>query len=97
MLLMVLGVDDTAAICQDARMVIDFWTKNSHYRADDVALTVECVGPNPFPPQPITKFGRTWDMLVVGLPVIVRWADGVGPMGKAVMRTSVIQRIERGA
>ena len=77
-------------------MLIDFWTKNSHYRVDDVAHTVECVdGPNPFPPTKAVKFQRTLDMLAVGIPTIVRWDDGVGPMGKAVMRTSAIQRVVR--
>lgn len=78
-------------------MVIDFWTKNSHYRADDVAQTVECLGPKPFPPQAVAKFARTWGMLVVGYPVVVRWVDGKGPLGKAVMFTSAIQRLERSA
>ena len=77
-------------------MVIDFWTRNSHYRLNEEARTVECVGPNPFPPTPIDKYERTREMLVVGSPVTVRWAEGVPSpyRGKAVMQTSVIQRIE---
>ena len=77
-------------------MVIDFWTRNSHYRLDEGARTVECVGPNPFPPTLIAKYERTREMLVIGSPVIVRWAEGVRSpyRGKAVMRTSLIQRIE---
>lgn len=73
-------------------MIADVWTKSgTHYRADDVAQTVECVGPEPFPPHKIV-------LAIPAIPEIgrrmrVMWADG-GPFGKASMSTSDVVRVE---
>lgn len=76
-------------------MIADFWTKTgSHYRANDVAQTVECVGPRPFAPHKVDNVTLGLGTLVVGRRALVTWEDGCGPFGKPVMITSVIERVE---
>jgi hypothetical protein len=74
-------------------MITDFWTKSgSHYRRDDVANTVECVGPEPFPPHKVTVTDA-YSPPTVGRRFVALW-DGPGPVGKAVMHTSTVVRVE---
>jgi hypothetical protein len=74
-------------------MITDFWTKSgSHYRRDDVANTVECVGPEPFPPHKVLVTSA-YSPPTVGRRFVAVW-DGEGPVGKAVMHTSTVVRVE---
>ena len=75
-------------------MIADIFTKNSHYRADDIAQTVECIGPDSFKPYKVKNLNL--DAVVVGLRLSVAWANG-GPFGKSVMVTSIVDRLERQA
>ena len=74
-------------------MITDFWTKSgSHYRRDDVANTVECIGPEPFPPHKVTVTSA-YSPPTVGRRFVALWA-GPGPTGKGVMHTSEVVRVE---
>lgn len=75
-------------------MITDIFTKGSHYRADDVALTVECIGPRPFKPHKVDGITFGAGAFFVGRRMTVIWADGRGPYGKAAMHTSIIVRVE---
>ena len=60
-------------------MIADFWTKSgTHYRADDVAQTLECIGPDPFPPHKIVLAVPAIPDIAVGRRRRAVWADG-GP------------------
>ena len=75
-------------------MIADFWTKTgSHYRRDDVANTVECIGPEPFPPHKVLATG-VYSSPTVGRRFVAVWAT-VGPTGKGIMHTSEVVRVER--
>jgi hypothetical protein len=74
-------------------MITDFWIKSgSHYRADDEANTVECLGPEVFPPHKIVLAIPA--IPEVGRRMRVMWADG-GPYGKASMSTSDVVLVEQ--
>lgn len=76
-------------------MIADIHTKSgSHYRADDVAQTVECVSPRPFPPHKVDTVTLGLGKLVAGMRAVVVWADGRGPYGRETMITSRIERVE---
>lgn len=75
-------------------MIVDFYTKTgSHYRGDVAAQTIECVGPDPFPPHAVDGATFGPDQFKVGARTIVWWRDG-GPYGQPIMITSRIERIE---
>lgn len=75
-------------------MIADIHTASgSHYRADDEAQTVECVGPEPFPPYKVDNVTLGLGAIVAGRRMSVTWADGRGPYGKAVMHTSIVERV----
>ena len=74
-------------------MIADIFTKNSHYRADDVAQTVECVGPVAFAPHKVDNVTLGLGAIVAGRRMSVTWADGRGPFGKATMHTSLVERV----
>ncbi len=74
-------------------MIADIFTKNSHYRADDMANTVECIGPVAFPPHKVDNVTLSLGKIVAGRRMLVTWADGRGPFGKHTMVTSVVERV----
>lgn len=75
-------------------MIVDFWTKTgSHYRADDAAQTLECIGPNPFAPHKVALAVPPIPDIAVGQRMRAVWVDG-GPYGKASISTSDVVRVE---